>query len=74
MRKSVTIATLLGALACAGLSFAAVTPEQKCRAAKNLAAGQYAACRQNAEKGLALTGDATKYGAAIDKCETVAAE
>lgn len=68
MRKSVMVATLL-ALACADSSFAAATPEQKCQAAKNLAAGQYAACRQTAEKGLALTGDATKYGAAIDKCE-----
>lgn len=70
MGKFVTIATLLAALMCAASSFAAATPEQKCQAAKNLAAGQYAACRQTAEKGLVLTGDATKYGAAIDKCET----
>jgi hypothetical protein len=70
MRASVTTATILTALACAGFSFASATPEQKCRAAKNLAAGQYAACRQNAEKRLALTGDATNYGEAIDKCDT----
>lgn len=70
MRKSVTIATLLTALACAGSSFAAVTPAQKCQAAKNLVAGKYVACRQNAEKALALTGDATKYDAAIVKCQT----
>jgi hypothetical protein len=70
MKRVPTAATLLTVLAFAGSAFAAVTPEQKCQAAKNLAAGQYAACRQNAEKGLALTGDATKYGTAIDKCET----
>lgn len=68
MRISVATATLLSVLVCAGFSFAA-TPEEKCRAAKNLAAGKYAACRQNAEKGLALNGDATKYGEAVDKCE-----
>ncbi len=59
--------------ACAALLWAgaalAVTPEQKCQGSKNKAAGKYAFCRQGAEKGLALNGDALKYGAAIGKCE-----
>lgn len=70
MRTFVTTASLLAALACAGLSFAAATPQQKCRAAKNVAAGQYAACRQTAEKVLALQGDAAKHDAALVKCRT----
>jgi hypothetical protein len=47
---------------------AAGTPEQACQAAKNLAAGKYAACRQNAEKNFVLA-DATKYANAILTCE-----
>lgn len=54
----------------AGMASAAATPEQKCQGAKNLAAGKYAACRQKAEKGLATTGDAAKYGESIVKCES----
>lgn len=61
-------ATLFGVLLCGGLALASVTPEQKCQAAKNLAAGKYAACLQNAEKGQALVADAVKYDAAIAKC------
>jgi len=65
-----TPAWVLGILMTTALqAHAAATPEQKCQAAKNQAAGKYAACRQNAEKGLAASGDASKYGAAITKCE-----
>ena len=53
----------------AGTAQAAATEAQKCQASKNKAAGTYAACRQNAERILALTADAGKYGAAITKCE-----
>ena len=53
----------------AGTAQGAATDAQKCQASKNEAAGKYAACRQNAEKGFALTADAVKYGAAITKCE-----
>jgi len=66
-----TISTVLVCFAvlCAGLATAA-TPEQKCQAGKNRAAGKYVACRHNAEKGLALKGDVGRYGDAIVKCET----
>lgn len=37
------------------------TPEQKCQAGKNIAAGRLAACLQNAEAKLSTSGDATKY-------------
>ena len=68
--RLMTTSVLVTVLLCSGLALAAVTPEQKCRAAKNVAAGKYVACRQNAEKRFALTADATKYGEAIAKCET----
>jgi hypothetical protein len=70
MRTMMTTAAIaaLGLMATAAL--AAPTPEQKCQAAKNSAAGKYSACRQAAEKGRVSTGDATKYGDAIAKCET----
>lgn len=48
---------------------AIATPEQSCQSGKNKAAGKYAACRQAAEAKLATSGDPTKYGAAIGKCE-----
>jgi hypothetical protein len=44
-------------------------PETRCEAGKNAAAGKYAFCRQNAEKGLVRTGDATKYTGALAKCD-----
>lgn len=56
------------------VALAGPAPEQKCQAAKNAAAGKYAACRQSAEKGLASTSDATKYAASIAKCEESFAE
>jgi hypothetical protein len=66
--------TIVTAAACATLLWAvgttfAVTPEQKCQGGKNKAAGKYAACRQKAEKGIALNGDTGRYDAAILKCE-----
>lgn len=63
------VGMLVGGLLCAGIALAAVTPEQKCQAAKNLAAGKYAACLQNAEKSQALVADPVKYATAIAKCE-----
>jgi len=67
------VATLLAAISMVAASgssaLAAPTAEQKCEAAKNQAAGKYAACRQKAERGQVLTGDAIKYGEAIAKCE-----
>ncbi len=68
MRRALGVAgaLLLGAV---GPVAAAPTAQQKCEAAKNKAAGLYAGCRQKAEKGRALTGDLTKYGEAIFKCE-----
>lgn len=46
----------------------AVTPQQRCQGGKNYAAGKYAACLQNAEKGLAIKGDTARYDATIAKC------
>lgn len=70
MRKLITTAAIaaIGLMATAAL--AGPAPEQKCQAAKNSAAGKYAACRQAAEKSLASTADAAKYGESIAKCET----
>ena len=39
--KLMTMCVVVAALLCSGLALAAVTPEQKCQAAKNLAAGKY---------------------------------
>lgn len=69
MTRSTMLGALLGVLLCSGSAFAAVTPGQKCQAAKNLAAGKYAACLQNAEKSQALVADPAKYAAAIAKCD-----
>ncbi len=69
MRRTITTAAIAAMLLTATVALAAPTPEQKCQAAKNSAAGKYAACRQTAVKTLVSTGDATKYGAAIAKCE-----
>jgi len=63
----ITVATLTTLIASA--AFAAGTPEQKCQAGKNDAAGKYAACMGKAEKGLVTTGDAVKYAAVVSKCE-----
>ncbi len=64
-----TVLVLAAALgAAASIAGAAATPEQKCQSAKNKIAGQYAACRQNAEAKLAAGGDMTKYTAALGKC------
>lgn len=44
------------------------TPAQQCRATKNKLAGQYAACRQNAEARVATTNNAAGYTRALAKC------
>ncbi|MEB2283137.1 MAG: hypothetical protein B6D46_03160 [Polyangiaceae bacterium UTPRO1] len=68
-RPLTTVLALAAALgAAASIAGAAATPQQKCQAAKNKTAGQYAACRQNAEAKLATGGDTTKYAVAIGKC------
>jgi hypothetical protein len=61
---------LLAGLLHSVTAFGAATPEQKCQAAKNVAAGNYFGCRQKAEKALALNGDTTAYATAIARCET----
>jgi hypothetical protein len=55
---------------CTAAAWAAPTPEQKCQADKNKAAGNYAFCRQKAEAKLATTGDVTDYTERINRCET----
>lgn len=69
MRKTITTAAIAAMLLTASAALAGPTPEQKCQAAKNSAAGKYAACRQSAEKSLVSTGDESKYGISIAKCE-----
>jgi hypothetical protein len=44
------------------------TPEEKCQAGKNTAAGRFAACLQNAEAKLTTTGDLGKYAQAQLDC------
>ena len=60
----VVTALLLGA----SWATAGLTPEQKCQAGKNQAAGKYAACRQNAEAKFAKNGDPTKYAKDLAGC------
>jgi len=62
-------AALALSLLCAAAAHAAGTPEQKCQAGKNDAAGKYAQCLGKAEKSYVTSGDATKYDNAIVKCE-----
>ena len=59
----------LSILLWAGAATAAPSPIQRCESGKNKAAGKYAACRQNAQAKLVLTGDTIKYNEAIAKCE-----
>jgi len=47
---------------------AGLTPEQKCQAGKNKAAGKYAACRQSAEAAFATKGDVAKHDTAVAAC------
>lgn len=69
MRTTITTAAMAAMLLTATAALAGPPPEQKCQAAKNLAAGKYAACRQSAEKSFVSTGDTTKNDASIAKCE-----
>jgi len=48
-------------------AIAGLTPEQKCQAGKNKAAGKFSACLANAEK-FTISGDLEKYLPAIIKC------
>jgi len=67
VRRIWTVCAL--ALLLGGPAQAAATPAQKCQSAKNKAVGKCAACLQNAEAKLAITGDTGKYADAITKCE-----
>ncbi len=67
-RRSIAALSALVSFVTAAGSHASLTPAQQCQAGKNRVAGKYAACRQNAEAGLATSGDTTKYGQAITKC------
>jgi hypothetical protein len=67
MRRSTLIGILaFGVAAAAG---AAPSPEAKCEAAKNAAAGAYALCLQNAHARLVATGSTAKYDADVAKCD-----
>ena len=68
--RGLVLGLSLVALVLDGAAAHAANPVAQCRASKNKAAGAYATCRQKAEANLANNGDATKYGAAIAKCET----
>lgn len=69
------IATLVMSLLCLATLLvptvvrAAASPQQKCQAGKNLAAGRYASCTAKALKGYVMNGDADRYAAALLKCE-----
>jgi hypothetical protein len=67
IRAAALAATL--ALAVAQTAVAAITPAQKCEGGKTHASGKYAACLAKAEKAYITTGDASKYGPALVKCE-----
>ncbi|MBI5504083.1 MAG: DUF1566 domain-containing protein [Deltaproteobacteria bacterium] len=69
MRTTITATVIAAMVFGAGAAMAAATPEQKCEAGKNDAAGKYAACAAKAEKVYVSTGDATKYAALLAKCE-----
>ena len=69
MRKTMTAATLLTMLVCAGPAIAAPTASQKCEARKNGVAADYAACIASALNGFVANADAGKYAIARGKCE-----
>lgn len=69
-RREFAAALATACLIAAATAHAGPTPVQKCQATKNKTAGQYAACRQNAEAKLTTSGDAVKYAAALTKCGT----
>jgi hypothetical protein len=69
----ITLGIALGVAALAAIvvprGWAVTVAQQQCEAAKNSAAGKYAACRQSAAANLAKTGDTAKYAATIAKCQ-----
>src|SRR5512147_1030174 len=69
-RGGFILASAAACLMAVAIVHAGPTPVQKCQATKNKVAGQYAACRQNAEAKLATAGDTGKYAAALVKCGT----
>lgn len=69
MRSTIATAAIAAMVLGAGSAMAGATPEQRCEAAKNDAAGKYDACAAKAEKLLVSTGNATKYADALLKCE-----
>ena len=70
MKHSIVAGTVfVGLVLWISTAGAAAIPEETCQAGKNAAAGVYAACQQNAQKNLALTGNTTKYNTAIEKCQ-----
>jgi len=69
-KRSIGWALAVAAVLAAHPVAAVPTAAQKCQGAKNSAAGRYCNCRQQAEKRLALTGDAAKYSTAITRCES----
>ena len=70
MAKTVLAIAVALTLLWGGTASAGVSPEHKCQAGKNKAAGKYAACLQNAEAKFVTSGDALKHGDAIAKCAT----
>lgn len=64
------LAAALPAIAVAATIAAAATPEERCEATKNDAAGKYGACIAKAEKALLLNGNAERYATAIGKCDS----
>lgn len=69
MRAKIALLITAATLVWSGLALAAPTPEKKCQAAKNKAAGKYTACRTYAAAKLATSGDASGYNDDILRCE-----
>jgi hypothetical protein len=57
-------------LLCAGPAQAKLTPQQKCQAGKNQAAGKYAACRESAAAKFVQNGDTVKRDKNLATCVT----
>lgn len=67
-RRVLTVLVAASPLLAAATAQAQPTAAQACQSGKNTTAGEYAACRGNAEAKLATSGDTTKYGEAITRC------
>lgn len=62
------ITMVLAAVVMTAGNVSAATPEQKCEAGKNDAAGRYFACLAKAERAFVLNGDTARYDSAVAKC------